>query len=91
LGGEGGRGGTGGGGGGVAGGEGGAVPHITVTSSTDASPAHDGPRVYSKRKPAAWSVMCALSHALPWSPLNVHTTVPELATSDTVPIAEPYM
>jgi hypothetical protein len=80
-----------GGEGGGAGGDGGATPHDTVTASTDASPVYDDPRTYSKRKPAAWTAVAALNQVFPWSPLRVHATTPELLTSDSVPIEEPYM
>jgi len=80
-----------GGAGGSAGGDGTATPHDTVTASTDASPAQLDPRVYSKRKPAAWTLVVALNHAFPWSPLRVHPATPELLTNDSVPIEEPYM
>jgi hypothetical protein len=55
------------------------------------SPDHDDPRVYSKRKPDARTVALALSHALPWPLLRVQTTIPELLTSDSVSMLEPYM
>ena len=90
-GGEGGVGGEGGGEGGENGGDGGAVPQLTATCATAASPAHPLPRLYSKANDAENTPTLTACHALPWSPLRLHTASPAALVKRSSPMLPPYM
>ena len=49
------------------------------------------PRLYSKANDAEYTPTLTTCHALPWSPLRLHTTSPAALVTRSSPMSEPYM
>ena len=91
LGGGGGEGGGGDGGGGRAGKGGGPAPQLTAICASAASPWYPQPRTYLKVNAGEWTGTVISFHALPWSPLRLHTASSAALIKRSVPMLEPYM
>ena len=91
LGGGGGEGDGGDGGGGRAGKGGGPAPQLTAICASAASPWYPQPRTYLKVNAGEWTGTVISFHALPWSPLRLHTASSAALIKRSVPMLEPYM
>merc|ERR1719424_2206658 len=87
----GGEGGGGDGGGGRAGKGGGPAPQLTAICASAASPWYPQPRTYLKVNAGEWTGTVISFHALPWSPLRLHTASSAALIKRSVPMLEPYM